>query len=261
MFYASHALNSNIMVKKPFSDSQKTSNSEKVHRSQQPLPSKWLSAALMWGPPRVPQDPGRRLYSCLCQRPTDFIRSSNVHCSKTSPEDTPPRLDLKRISEHTVTDGQLEWQKGPQHFPSPFCFSSTSPPDINSLRAGTLSPKTLPGAKCSVHVWWGRDAWLTEVLSYGQDERPAWLPPTWVAPQAALCELGDGSSCWSLFQANDSRSGSTSRFAEHVLTTGPLELRERERERKRMKRYIFSKECYEPRKHLSSTTCPEVKMQ
>lgn len=79
MFYASHALNSNIMVKKPFSDSQKTSNSEKVHRSQQPLPSKWLSAAFMWGPPQCPT--GSRKKAVLPPLPETYRLHPLIQCT------------------------------------------------------------------------------------------------------------------------------------------------------------------------------------
>lgn len=85
------------------------------------------------------------------------------------------------------------------------------------------------------------------MLSEGQDERPIWVPPTWVpqawapqtgapltqvpptwvARQAALSELRDGARCRRLLQSRHPRRRGTAWLVEHVLTAGPLELRDR----------------------------------
>lgn len=142
---------------------------------------------------RFPEDPGRMSNAHVCESSTGFI-PSNAPVTTTTSERAPLSHTYVASNTRLMRGGTQESWKG---------FHITK---MNGLLRSL--PLGVP------------PAWLL----------PTWVLPTWVAPQAALCKLRDGSSCWSLFQSNHPGSGGTSRFVEHVLATGPLELRDRRTE-------------------------------
>jgi hypothetical protein len=159
---------------------------------------------------------------------------------------TPSCLDPKRITDAQDNKGTTRGQGKPQHWlPSALLLFMCLPTDVNSCGQGHCPSGTGPGTVSA--QWVSEEGGMTDpqVLFLGSGWM-AWIPPTCIAPQAALCQLRDGSRCRCLFQPHHSWWGGAAGLVQHVLTTGSLELRERLERKREDQESVFRKDSWTP---------------